>query len=388
MKAGLAPSARCGAAARACRPSDESSSASWCAAAPPASRVAPASASGTLALVVAVVVVVVVVAPVAVAPASPSSLPSPSLPPRRRSPPSPSLPAPAARAAASPRRTGPRYAARAGAVARAALELAEVERRDAAGRARAAGGGGARARGRDQARARAGRGEQAAERVVAVAEQHAVPAPVGRGEAAREQLRLEAFGRAREQLVGRARVALLLGVGRAVAQLVERGEGLGHFLTESAGRANRSSQTVSIGSRAVEQFKFGTMLRLAVLVGLVPLSATPQLRTRATIPGVTPAALHEFLATPANWPLIVASSTFGARGRRGRRADDRAARRATRSTRSSARAPLPLSVRWTCAAADAAAGRLAEAREGPRVPRATAAWRSRSGAPTPAGGAT
>ena len=132
-------------------------------------------------------------------------------------------------------------------------------------------------------------------------------------------------------------------------------------------------------------------MRLAVFVGLVPLSATLQLRTRATIPGVTPAALHEFLATPSNWPLIVASSdsvrAVGAAARR-----RRAARRGRRGRRDLRRAAAAAAL----GAVDVRGGRRGrgrshlafEAREGLAGVARDCRMAFTIGPPTPAGGAT
>ena len=84
-------------------------------------------------------------------------------------------------------------------------------------------------------------------------------------------------------------------------------------------------------------------------------SDTVTLSTRASLPsGVTPEALHDFLATPSNWPRIVLSS---------QRVEGDGIERplgvgSTVDEIFGLPPLIPLSVRWTCVASDRAGGRL------------------------------
>ena len=101
------------------------------------------------------------------------------------------------------------------------------------------------------------------------------------------------------------------------------------------------------------------LLTAAVLLGLASPCATIQLRTRATIPGVTPAALHAFLATPANWPNIVLSSdSVRAVGAGGAPTDAPLGVGDAVDEIFGAPPILPLRVTWTCVATDEAGGTL------------------------------
>ena len=119
-------------------------------------------------------------------------------------------------------------------------------------------------------------------------------------------------------------------------------------------------------------------LRTRLLAALLLSSASPsasliELRTSASVPGITNRGLHEFLATPSNWPNIVASShsvrpveTPGKAGKAGRAgaAGDAATTTVPLTKGASvdeifgAPPVLPLSVRWSCVEADAASGLL------------------------------
>ena len=94
--------------------------------------------------------------------------------------------------------------------------------------------------------------------------------------------------------------------------------------------------------------------------GDVRMSLAPDtiaLSTRAALPlGVTPAELHDFLATPANWPRIVLSSQSVEGDGVG--VDTPLAVGSAVDEVFGAPPLLPLRVRWTCVASDRAAGRL------------------------------